>query len=418
MQNRSLHAGHRLRWLRLLACLALSAAVTSGCRQGPEPKPDEDSSRPPPSPSPLSKAVEIEAEYATARLSNDPDDPAIWLHPSDPARSLIIGTMKVAAPAGAIVVFGMDGQIRQTISGIDRPNNVDVEYGVLLDGRRVDIAVATERLKRQLRIFRIEPSDGRLVDLGGVPVLTGQKGESGAPMGIALYRRPRDGAVFAIVSPKEGPRDGYLWQYRLADGGGGPTAAFVRRFGRFSATTLREENEIEAVAVDDALGYVYYADEADGIHKWHADPDHPDTAKELAHFGRSGYGGDREGIAIYALDDGSGYIVCTDQLDENSEYHLYAREGEPGRPHDHTREIAVLAGEADATDGLEVSSRPLGPGLANGIMVVMNSTPQNFLVFRWQDVATAVKPALRISGVKGHTRRNADTSSAALRTDR
>ena len=37
--------------------------------------------------------------------------------------------MKVAAPAGAIVAFGLDGQIRQVISGIDRPNNIDVEYG-------------------------------------------------------------------------------------------------------------------------------------------------------------------------------------------------------------------------------------------------------------------------------------------------
>jgi hypothetical protein len=36
-------------------------------------------------------------------------------------------------------------------------------------------------------------------------------------------------------------------------------------------------------------------------------------------------------------------------------------------------------------------------------MVVMNSTPQNFLVFRWQDVATAVEPALRVSVVKSHT---------------
>jgi 3-phytase len=217
-------------------------------------------------------------------------------------------------------------------------------------------------------------------------------------MGIALYRRGRDGAVFAIVSPKEGPRDGYLWQYRLADAGAGRIGAtFVRRFGVFSATSVREENEIEAVAVDDALGYVYYADEADGIHKWHADPDHADAGRELAHFARNGYRGDREGIGIYALPDGTGYIVATDQLDENSEYHLYAREGAPGNAHDHSREIAVLAGGADSTDGIEVSSHALGPGLPNGALVAMNSGPRNFLVFRWQDLAGVVKPPLRMS---------------------
>ena len=377
-----------------LAAVCCLLAAASGCRRAAAP--DEDSTKPPPGPSPLSKAIEIESEYGTAQLSNDPDDPAIWVHPSDPARSLILGTMKVAAPAGAIVVFGMDGQIRQLISGIDRPNNIDVEYGVELGGRRVDIAVASERLARQLRVFRIDADQGRLVDLGGVPILDGQEGEAGAPMGVGLYRRPRDGAVFAIVAPKEGPRDGYLWQYRLFDAGGGrPGARFVRRFGTFSATSVREENEIEAVAVDDALGYVYYADEADGIHKWHADPDHAEAERELAHFARSGFRGDREGIAIYAFPDGTGYIVTTDQLDEDSEYHVYPREGAAGNPHDHSREIAVLRGGADATDGIEISSSALGPGLPSGALIAMNSTPRNFLVFRWHDVAGAVEPPLR-----------------------
>jgi 3-phytase len=380
--------------LRPFTTFALSGLLvlfaSSGCRR-PSPAADEDSTKPPPSPSPLSKAVEIEAEYSTAALSNDPDDPAIWVHPTDPSRSLILGTMKVAAPAGAVVVFGMDGQIRQLISGIDRPNNVDVEYGLQLGGRRIDIAVVTERLARQLRVFRIEPADGRLVEIGRLPLLEGQSGEAGAPMGIALYRRSRDEAIFAIVAPKEGPREGYLWQYRLIDSGGGRLAAkFVRRFGNFSATSVREENEIEAVAVDDALGYVYYSDEADGVHKWHADPEHADAGRELAHFAKTGFRGDREGIAIYALSDNTGYIVVTDQLDEDSEYHLYPREGEAGAPHDHSREIAVVRGGADATDGIEISSHALGPGLPSGAFVAMNSGPRNFLVFRWQDVAPAL----------------------------
>jgi 3-phytase len=388
----------RVRILSLVVVISIVLCTATGCRRVP-PTPDEDSRKPPPSPSPLSQALEIESEYGTAQLSNDPDDPAIWVHPKDASRSLILGTMKVASPAGAIVAFGMDGQIRQVISGIDRPNNIDVEYGMPLGGRAADIAVATERLSRQLRVFRIDPAEGRLVDLGGIPILEGQAGEAGAPMGIGLYRRGRDGAIFAIVAPKEGPREGYLWQYRLFDAGGGRVGAkFVRRFGTFSATTVREENEIEAVAVDDALGYVYYADEADGIHKWHADPDHADAGRELAHFARTGYRGDREGIAIYAFPDGTGYIVGTDQLDEDSEYHVYPREGAPGKPHDHSREIAVLRGGADATDGIEISSSPLGPGLPNGVLIAMNSAPRNFLVFRWQDLATVVKPELRMAG--------------------
>jgi len=385
--------------IRALSVLALACVCVFpgllGCRRSGA-APGEDSTNPPPAPSPLSRALEIAAAYSTASLTNDPDDPAVWVHPTDPSRSLIIGTMKVASPAGAVVVFGMDGQIRQLISGIDRPNNVDVEYGFRLTGRTIDIAVATERLKRQLRVFLIDPADARLSEVGAIPILDDQPGESGAPMGIGLYRRNRDGAVFAIVAPKTGPRDGYLWQYRLFDAGTGRIGAtFVRRFGRFSATSVREENEIEAVAVDDERGYVYYADEADGIHKWHADPDHPDAGRELAHFGRTGFRGDREGIAVYAPPGGGGYIVCTDQLDEDSEYHLYPRDGTPEDPHNHSREIAVIRGGADATDGLEISARALGPGLPQGVMIAMNSAPRNFLVFRWQDVTTALESVVR-----------------------
>jgi hypothetical protein len=78
---------------------------------------------------------------------------------------------------------------------------------------------------------------------------------------------------------------------------------------------------------------------------------------------------------------------------------VYPREGTAGNPHDHSREIVVVRGGADATDGLEVSSAALGPALPRGMMIAMNSKPQNFLVFRWQDVAAA-NPDLR-SGAAG-----------------
>ena len=78
--------------------------------------------------------------------------------------------------------------------------------GFVLGGRALDIAVVTERLARQLRIFEC-PRATVHNNLGGVPILEGAPGEEGAPMGIGLYKRPRDGAIFAIVSPKQGPRD-------------------------------------------------------------------------------------------------------------------------------------------------------------------------------------------------------------------
>lgn len=344
---------------------------------------------------PRSAAIDIQPAVRTAQVTDDPDDPAIWVHPTDPARSLILGTNKVKAPTGALVVFGLDGKIRQTVAGLDRPNNVDIEYGLSVGGQPIDVAVVTERLKNQLRVFRIAPDGSGVADAtspGNTRVFADRAGEETAPMGVSLYRRPRDGAVFAIVAPKTGPRQGYLGQYRLEDDGlGAVKAVFVRYFGAFSGA-----GEIEAVAVDDALGYVYYADEGDGIHKYHADPDHPEAARELAHFGKTGFRADREGIAIYARNDGTGYVVCTDQIAGNSEYHVYRREGEPGRPHDHGAPLKVVRGGADSTDGLEIASRPLGPAFPNGLMAAMNSGGKNFLVYRWEDVANTGEPKLAV----------------------
>jgi 3-phytase len=329
---------------------------------------------------------------ATAALPHDPDDPAIWVNRADPKSSLILGTVKVAAPNGGLAVFGLDGTQRQLISNLDRPNNVDVEYGLALAGRPTDVAVVTERLARRLRAFAIA-EDGSLRDVssGLLKILEGAPGEQGAPMGVSLYRRPRDGAIFAVVSPKAGATRDYMWQYRLEDDGTGRVSAtFVRRFGAFSG-----RGEIEAVVVDDELGYVYYADEQAGIHKYRADPDAPDADRELALFGTAGYQGDREGLAVYPLSDGKGYIVSSDQLRGDSVFHVYKREGEPGNPHDHSRVLLSFQAGADETDGLDIFPEPLGPEFPDGLLAVMNSTSRNFLLFRWRDVAAAARPPLR-----------------------
>jgi 3-phytase len=337
----------------------------------------------------------VKPARATDSLPKDADDPAIWINRADPSKSLVLGTMKVEAPGGALAVFGLDGKLRQLLKGPDRPNNVDVEYGMTLEGTPTDIAVVTEREGRRLRAYAIarDGSGLRDVSAGSLPVLEGASGDQGAPMGIGLYRRQKDGAVFAIVSPKAGPKADYLWQYRLADDGAGRVkATFVRRFGAFSGV-----GEIEAIAVDDELGYVYYADEGSGIHKYLADPDLPGAERELAVFGKSGFEQDREGIGIYALGDGKGYIVTVDQRRRESVFHVFSREGEPGRPHDHSRPLLTFTGGADDTDGLDVTASSLGPEFPDGLVVAMNSDKRNFLMFRWRDIATAVMPSLRSS---------------------
>jgi 3-phytase len=375
------------RWLAVAPALWVAAV---GCREAAAPAAH------PAAATAESSAAAVTPALATDTLPLDPDDPAIWVNHGDPSKSLLLGTMKVAAPEGALAVFGVDGKLRHLLKGADRPNNVDVEYGLDLDATPTDVAVLTERLGRRLRVYAIARDGSGLRDIssGKMPILAGAAGDEGAPMGIGLYRRPMDGAIFAIVSPKAGPKERYLWQYRLEDDGTGRAkATFVRRFGTFSGV-----GEIEAIAVDDELGYVYYADEGTGIHKWPADPDAPDANRELALFGTTGFEQDREGLGIYVLPDGKGYIVAVDQLPGESIFHVYRREGEPGRPHDHTAMLLSFKGGADSTDGLDVTSAALGPDFPGGGVLAMNSAKRNFLFYRWGDVAAAAIPALASAG--------------------
>ncbi len=307
------------------------------------------------------RVVDVTPAAATQPVGNDADDPAIWLHPADPGRSLILGTNKAAAPDGALVVFNLRGEAVQRVPGLDRPNNVDL---------RGSVAALTERYRRQVVVFRV--GETGVSRLGEFPVFEGQEGNAGAPMGIALYQRPRDRALFAIVGRKTGPATGYLWQYRLDIRGDRLRATKVREFGNFSGT-----GEIEAIAVDDELGVVYYADEDCCIRKWRADPGHPQAGEEIGIFGREGFRGNREGIAIYREAAGQGYVVCTDQIPNGSEYRVYRRAGDQSAP------VAVLRGGADSTDGIEVTSAALGERFPRGALVAMHSAGRNFLVFPW-----------------------------------
>ncbi|MBD3220223.1 phytase [bacterium] len=318
----------------------------------------------------------VQPAIVTERVPTDSDDPAIWVHPDDPARSLIIGNDK--NDPGGLYVFDLDGRIlpEKTVTGLRRPNNVDIEYGLVLGGEPVDVVVTTERYEHQLRVFSLP--DMTPVDGGGLAVFVAETGAGyRLPMGIALYRRPDDGAVFAIVGRKSGPRQGYLWQYRLEDDGTGRVAAtLVREFGTFSGT-----GEIEAIAVDDVLGYVYCSDEAAGIRKYHADP--ADGDEELALFGTGDFAEDREGICIYPTGETAGYILVSDQ--QANGFNLYPRQGAPGEPHRHEL-VGRVTVAANESDGSEASAVAFNDTFRHGLFVAM-SDERTFHFYRWEDIA-------------------------------
>ena len=309
----------------------------------------------------------------TQKVFDDSDDPAIWIDKGNKENSFIVGTDKHKTNGG-LYVFGLDGKIdsARTVLGLERMNNVDIAYGLRLGDTATDIVVATERNRNSIRVFSL-PAMQEL-DGGGIEVFKNETERS--PMGIALYKRPSDNAIFAIVSRKSGPAEGYLEQYLLKGNTEGQvTGELVRKFGKFSG-----KKEIESIAVDNELGYVYYSDEQTGIRKYFADPEKGN--EELALFGQGEFKEDNEGISIYKFDDRTGYILVSDQ--SANRFNIYPREGTGGNPHLHKR-ITSVAVSTDQSDGSDVTSESL-PGFEGGMFVAM-STDGTFQLYRWKDIA-------------------------------
>jgi 3-phytase len=317
----------------------------------------------------------IKPVVVTQETGHDTDDPAIWINKADTLKSLIIGTDKNSD--GGLYAFDLEGKIVNKVLGLKRPNNVDIAYGFKLNGQPVDIAVLTERETNTIRIFRLPeltPVDG-----GGMPVFQGEKER--APMGVAMYTRPEDGAIFAIVGRKSGPAEGYLWQYRLVDENGVVKGRLVRKFGTYSG-----KKEIESIAVDNKLGYVYYSDETVGVRKYVADPAKWDN-KELALFAKEGFVSDHEGISIYPTSDSTGYLLVSNQ--QNNSFMIYRREGENGVANEH-KLIAEVPVSTLESDGSEVTPVPLGSKFPKGMFVAM-SNGKVFHYYSWEDIQAKIK---------------------------
>lgn len=325
----------------------------------------------------LPAAPAIKPVIVTEPVVYDTDDPAIWINPTDPSKSMLIGTDKDAQ--GGLYAYDLTGKILKdkTVSGLKRPNNVDIAYGMKLQGKSVDIAVVTERITHKLRIFSLP--DLKPVDRGGIEVFETEMAEGTRDlMGIALYKQPETGKMYAIAGRKTGPTEGsYLWQYELQDDGHGfVKGTCVRKFGKYSG-----QKEIESIAVDSELGYVYYSDEGSGVRKYYADPARGNA--ELAWFARTGFSQDHEGISIYKINDGTGYILVSDQ--QANRFHIFTREGTPGNPHDH-KLVKIVNVSTQESDGSDVTNVALNDQFKAGLFVAM-STDKTFQFYRWEDIA-------------------------------
>lgn len=316
----------------------------------------------------------IPPTVVTEQTPNDTDDPAVWINHENPEKSLIIGTDK-EKQVGGLYAFDLNGKIVAKVERMDRPNNVDIAYGFNLGGKKVDIAVVTERKKDRLRIFSLpdlKPLDGR-----GIPVF--EDSDDKKPMGIALYTSPISHKIYAIVSRKMGESGEYLYQYELYEANGQIKASLVRKFGTFSG-----RKEIEAIAVDNENGYIYYSDETVGIRKYYAEPSKGN--EELSFFGTEDFKRDNEGIAIYKTNKKDGYLIISDQ--QRNHFNVYKREGEPGNPHQHEL-VASIPLSTIECDGADAINYNFGAPFEQGFLVAM-SNGRVFHLYDWKIIQEAI----------------------------
>ncbi|WP_062056864.1 phytase [Aquimarina longa] len=309
------------------------------------------------------KLPQIDPDVISEKVNYDTDDPAIWVHPTDVSKSIVFGTDKDTD--GAIYAFDLAGKVipEKIIKNIKYPNNIDVEYGFRInDSTTVDIIAFTERERNRIRLFSVP--DMQPLDNGGFLVFEDETDpELKRPMGVGLYKNPLDHTISAIISRKSGPVNGYLYQYQFNSDSTGVYAKLTRKFGKFS-----QNKEIEAIAVDDELGFVYYADEGVGIRKYYANPEKGN--KELSFFGGEYFKDDIEGIAIAAKPQGNGVLIVSDQ--QKGQFNLFSRKNNVF--------IKAINLGTEETDGCDVVSLPLNSTFKNGLFVAMNNE-RNFYFY-------------------------------------
>jgi 3-phytase len=319
------------------------------------------------------KTAEVLAKAETtpvATVEDAADDPAIWKHPTDPAKSLIIGTDKRAG----IHVYDMTGKA-VGFTASPRLNNVDLRSNVTVNGKQAVLVAASDRRDESnaaIALFTLDTAAQNLVPLLNLPV-----GE-GEAYGMCLWQRKADEQLYAFLVLKDGRID----QVELNLSGADVAGKVVR--------SMKLKTQSEGCVVDDRTGLLYVTEEDVGLWRFDAEPDASVMATALARADGKQLVADAEGIAIAPMEKDGGYLILSSQGD--NAYSLYDLKS--GR---YLNRFRIGDGAIDGvqeTDGLELALGNFGSVYPNGLLVVQDGDnspePQNFKFVSWAEIAKAV----------------------------
>lgn len=313
------------------------------------------------------------------------DDSAIWIHPTDPSQSIVIGDDK----NGGMMVWNLDGSEIQYLDATKRLNNVDIRYNFPMAGSystgqshtRVALVVVGYENGNSLATYKVNPNTRRLESTGDVPL------SISTPYGGCMYRSPVTGKYYYFVNWKSGQ-----WQQvELRDGGGGQVAGTVVRSHDAGGQT-------EGCVADDVQRYYYIGEEAAGVWRYGAEPGDGTGRVQVDNTGSGHLTADVEGMTMYYKSNGAGYLIVSSQ--GSSTFQVYQRVPPSGTtPNAFVGEFDVVGSgtidDTGGTDGMDVTNFPLGSAFSYGLLVVHDAsnsggTASNHKLVPWERVASAL----------------------------
>lgn len=312
---------------------------------------------------------------AMQRRGDAADDPAIWVHPTNPQKSLVLGTNK----KWGLFVYDLQGNEAQTIA-TGHINNIDIRQGVHLAANKKakDIAIASNRTDNTLTVYTINPSNGHVSQAANIA--TGLNDV----YGVCLYA-PNVHTLFAYINDK----DGRFKQYQLTENATSINAKLVREF--------HLDSQPEACVANDETGELFIGEEDAGVWLFDANPTASVSGRLIARVGEV-LVADVEGLGL--VNNGLGnYLVVSSQGDNS--YAVY----DAVSPYNYIGSFRVglnsdnnIDGTSE-TDGIAINGTAFSKHYPQGLLVIqdgfnlMPSQPQNFKYVSWQDVIEALKVA-------------------------
>lgn len=318
--------------------------------------------------------ISIPARYETEPVPSEgdaADDTATWIHPTDPLRSLIVGTDKKFG----LIFYDLSGR-KFAQYPVGKINNIDIRSGFGFGESRAQVIVGTDRTTNSVMFWAIDPASLRLLPAGRIPLNI-------EPYGLCIGRLSGLPGLSVFVTTKAG-----LVQHWLAEEG---------------ATSLRPRliqnlpfaSQTEGCVVDDERGRFFVGEEDVGI--WMIDFQKrtaPVLIDRVAPHGR--LAADVEGLSIYNRGDTNGFLVVSSQGDNS--FHVYDLVDGAHRGR-FTVGPGVVDGVTD-TDGIEVVSAAIHPGMPHGFLIVQDGTNedaggqirhQNFKIIDWSHIRSALR---------------------------